>query len=177
MAGGLNLYGYAGGDPINNSDPFGLCPEWLTGTPCGLKFNGLQTNFVLGNREWSVTIGSWETASETGGFVTFGKPLSGGFATSGSSTRAAGSAQYVEGGSESLDTFTGVGVEFSLSGDFYGAAGSLSLSMQPGRGSPVGYQYGAGVSTPSAPGFSTTATQTRISGKRKKEGTEPEIEP
>ena len=26
MAGGLNLYGYAGGDPINSSDPFGLCP-------------------------------------------------------------------------------------------------------------------------------------------------------
>jgi len=27
LAGGLNLYGYAGGDPINFSDPFGLCPE------------------------------------------------------------------------------------------------------------------------------------------------------
>ena len=27
MAGGLNLYGYAGGDPINSSDPFGLCPK------------------------------------------------------------------------------------------------------------------------------------------------------
>lgn len=26
LAGGMNLYGYAGGDPINNSDPFGLCP-------------------------------------------------------------------------------------------------------------------------------------------------------
>ena len=26
LAGGLNLYGYAGGDPANNSDPFGLCP-------------------------------------------------------------------------------------------------------------------------------------------------------
>ncbi len=25
LAGGLNLYGYAGGDPINRSDPFGLC--------------------------------------------------------------------------------------------------------------------------------------------------------
>lgn len=24
IAGGLNLYGYAGGDPINYSDPFGL---------------------------------------------------------------------------------------------------------------------------------------------------------
>ncbi len=29
MAGGLNLYGYAAGDPINNSDPFGLCPVCL----------------------------------------------------------------------------------------------------------------------------------------------------
>lgn len=27
LAGGLNLYGYANGDPINFSDPFGLCPE------------------------------------------------------------------------------------------------------------------------------------------------------
>jgi uncharacterized protein RhaS with RHS repeats len=26
LAGGLNLYGYADGDPINKSDPFGLCP-------------------------------------------------------------------------------------------------------------------------------------------------------
>jgi len=26
IAGGLNTYGYAGGDPINFSDPFGLCP-------------------------------------------------------------------------------------------------------------------------------------------------------
>jgi RHS repeat-associated protein len=27
LAGGLNLYGYAGGDPVNFSDPFGLSPE------------------------------------------------------------------------------------------------------------------------------------------------------
>jgi len=26
LAGGLNLYGFAGGDPISYSDPFGLCP-------------------------------------------------------------------------------------------------------------------------------------------------------
>jgi hypothetical protein len=26
LAGGLNLYGYAGGDPVNFSDPFGLSP-------------------------------------------------------------------------------------------------------------------------------------------------------
>src|SRR5205823_1529420 len=29
LAGGLNLYGFAGGDPINFSDPFGLCPLCL----------------------------------------------------------------------------------------------------------------------------------------------------
>jgi RHS repeat-associated protein len=26
LAGGLNVYGFAGGDPVNFSDPFGLCP-------------------------------------------------------------------------------------------------------------------------------------------------------
>ena len=26
LAGGINLYGFAGGDPVNFSDPFGLCP-------------------------------------------------------------------------------------------------------------------------------------------------------
>ena len=26
LAGGVNLYGYAGADPANNPDPFGLCP-------------------------------------------------------------------------------------------------------------------------------------------------------
>ena len=31
LAGGLNLYGCTGGDPINFSDPFGLCPESLGG--------------------------------------------------------------------------------------------------------------------------------------------------
>jgi RHS repeat-associated protein len=27
LAGGMNLYGFAGGDPVNFSDPFGLCPD------------------------------------------------------------------------------------------------------------------------------------------------------
>ena len=28
LAGGLNLYGFANGDPVNFSDPFGLCEPW-----------------------------------------------------------------------------------------------------------------------------------------------------
>jgi RHS repeat-associated protein len=34
LAGGLNAYNYADGDPVNFEDPFGLCPQWLTGRPC-----------------------------------------------------------------------------------------------------------------------------------------------
>lgn len=34
LAGGANTYGFAGGDPVSYSDPFGLCPEFITGRPC-----------------------------------------------------------------------------------------------------------------------------------------------
>ena len=36
LAGGLNLYGFAGGDPINFSDPFGLCPP-EDDDPCNME--------------------------------------------------------------------------------------------------------------------------------------------
>lgn len=39
--GGGNQYGYAGGDPVNYSDPFGLCPN-------GPKPCGALGNFVAG---------------------------------------------------------------------------------------------------------------------------------
>jgi RHS repeat-associated protein len=32
LAGGMNLYGFAGGDPVNYSDPFGLCPPYNKNT-------------------------------------------------------------------------------------------------------------------------------------------------
>ena len=41
LAGGLNLYGFAGGDPVNYSDPFGLWPDW------GKLVTGLMT--LVGN--------------------------------------------------------------------------------------------------------------------------------
>lgn len=43
IAGGLNLYGYAGGDPINFSDPFGLCPPRDENTAdCTVILNGAK---------------------------------------------------------------------------------------------------------------------------------------
>jgi uncharacterized protein RhaS with RHS repeats len=42
LAGGLNLYGYGEGDPINNSDPFGLC---IGNLPCPKGFVNAVAGF------------------------------------------------------------------------------------------------------------------------------------
>ncbi len=42
LAGGMNVYGFANGDPVNFSDPFGLCPMHLTGRPCGNVLDGMS---------------------------------------------------------------------------------------------------------------------------------------
>ena len=34
LGGGLNIYGFAGGDPINGDDPFGLCLDGVTTVVC-----------------------------------------------------------------------------------------------------------------------------------------------
>ena len=39
LAGGLNAYGFAGGDPISFGDPFGLCP-WCVGAAVGAALGG-----------------------------------------------------------------------------------------------------------------------------------------
>jgi RHS repeat-associated protein len=49
LAGGLNLYGYAAGDPINFSDPFGTCP-CLLAVPIasgGIKLAAAVTALIL----------------------------------------------------------------------------------------------------------------------------------
>jgi hypothetical protein len=46
IAGGMNLYGFANGDPVNFSDPFGLCP-WCFAAVGGAAFEvGVQ---LVGN--------------------------------------------------------------------------------------------------------------------------------
>lgn len=43
LRGGLNAYGFAGGDPINFSDPFGLCPIPVSDCPLGYFAAALGT--------------------------------------------------------------------------------------------------------------------------------------
>jgi RHS repeat-associated protein len=50
LAGGLNLYGFANGDPVNFSDPFGLCPCLPFVDPTA----ALNAAMPLPGREWVV---------------------------------------------------------------------------------------------------------------------------
>ncbi len=49
LAGGLNLYGFASGDPVNFSDPFGLCPP-CTITDWSAFPSHIVPKHVLGTR-------------------------------------------------------------------------------------------------------------------------------
>lgn len=55
IAGGLNLYGYANGDPINYSDPFGL-------RPCPWDVRCIQAAADLAN-ETALMVGGWFSAA------------------------------------------------------------------------------------------------------------------
>ncbi|MGH8436901.1 MAG: RHS repeat-associated core domain-containing protein [Pseudomonas sp.] len=48
LAGGLNLYGFAGGDPVNFSDPFGLCKPITDPTCARFIAVGMTTGLAVG---------------------------------------------------------------------------------------------------------------------------------
>jgi RHS repeat-associated protein len=56
LAGGLNAYGFAGGDPVNFSDPFGLCPEGLSDKDVFLC-NWIEAGLVVLGADIGGTIG------------------------------------------------------------------------------------------------------------------------
>ncbi len=61
LAGGLNLYGFANGDPVNFSDPFGLCVpiNVCLAAAAGLAFGGIQlVANVASGQPWYEGVGS-----------------------------------------------------------------------------------------------------------------------
>jgi RHS repeat-associated protein len=50
LAGGLNLYGFAGGDPVSFSDPFGLCPFCLI--PVAIAAEDIAATAIVGAIDW-----------------------------------------------------------------------------------------------------------------------------
>jgi hypothetical protein len=85
LAGGLNLYGYANGDPVNFSDPFGLqgcsindrsdCPILKVKGSVGLVPPGVKLSTPVGRAE--LYAGPKAELSETATFGTGGTRLSG----------------------------------------------------------------------------------------------------
>jgi len=58
IAGGLNVYGYANGDPVTYSDPFGLCPD-PKDPACNDFVSKLTVGFTLGIKD-GVQVGNLE---------------------------------------------------------------------------------------------------------------------
>jgi hypothetical protein len=81
IAGGLNLYGYANGDPINFSDPFGLCPMCVLGAAWALyeigsgaydAYNAVRTVFSdasLGEKATTVGLAAASVFLPGGGYT------------------------------------------------------------------------------------------------------------
>jgi hypothetical protein len=62
LAGGLNLYGFAAGDPVNFSDPFGLCPP-EDDTPCPTPAAGKNpVEFIGGTLSFVFVMGGSASA-------------------------------------------------------------------------------------------------------------------
>lgn len=97
MAGGMNLYGYAGGDPINNSDPFGLCPDPAR-PECeegGVVAVGLSAGFAFSTIGANVEVGV-AVNRKSGAFLLFagiGNSLGAGASAGGEATIQSGSLQ------------------------------------------------------------------------------------
>ena len=66
LAGGLNLYGYAGGDPLSYSDPFGLCTPWPECLAQGLANWGAVRGGAVGDVALNVGAAA-NAALEAGG--------------------------------------------------------------------------------------------------------------
>jgi RHS repeat-associated protein len=75
LAGGMNLYGFGAGDPINHSDPFGLCPKSAGGdgkteemSDCPAGTSGWYANRIAngtGNQVLNEVGGTLATCSES----------------------------------------------------------------------------------------------------------------
>jgi RHS repeat-associated protein len=106
LAGGLNLYGYANGDPVNFSDPFGLWPDWLD------RFNAWQEasqarRFAEMERKFGMRPGQMQAMSNA---AMLGVGATGGVSSAGGAfAKLAGPAQSIR--QRVLQEFFGQGVE------------------------------------------------------------------
>lgn len=98
LAGGLNAYGFGGGDQVNYSDPFGLCPEWVDGKPCNLNAvasfaAGFGDAVSFGATDWVRDKMGTNDVVDKDGAAYFGGQVSAVIATAGVGSAATGAGE------------------------------------------------------------------------------------
>ena len=145
LAGGLNLYGFGGGDPVSYSDPFGLCPD-PNDPKCteGTKVFSLTAGAFFGLGKGTITdhgLG-WNF---NGGIAVDNKWNVMAFGTAGLSLSAGTGAKWqfsgTKGSLNDLVSKTGKGGGYNVTGVVYDASGSVQYSD---AGKPVGVGIGGG---------------------------------
>jgi RHS repeat-associated protein len=122
LAGGLNLYGFANGDPVNFSDPFGLCPpaddNFEDCAPGSSGWYAYRIATGRGNRILNEIGGTLATCGESGACwatLAVGGLVSGGlrlFAARGAAAEAASGAEALSLGERTLlRDFFGQGIK------------------------------------------------------------------
>ena len=123
MAGGINLYGYVGGDPVNFSDPFGLCTPW---PDCWLQAAanwGARRGGALGSAVLN-TAAAANAASEAFGVNELGRAIGegdvggGAFALASMLPVGRGATGLAKGISKTIDRAQGADVAFRQLGNF-----------------------------------------------------------
>jgi RHS repeat-associated protein len=135
LAGGLNLYGFADGDPVNFSDPFGLCPLEKTGEPCA--GGSASASMAVFSRLGSMPIG--EAILESG-MLGLSSALGGELAT-GVATAAGRVLGAVSKGRTLLGrdaVMMGSEVEARLAGRLFTGPGSRVIHATRGTGDEIG---------------------------------------
>lgn len=140
--GGLNLYAFADGDGLNQSDAFGLCPEWINGTPCAVNFGGFYLSGSFATMSASVSVGVYNVNHQAGGGY-FSFSFSGDTPGPNSSFGFSWSAGIEAGGSESFSTFEKGSTHIGIAGGT-GLFGGMGLNVMDSRLSGWSGQAGIG---------------------------------
>jgi RHS repeat-associated protein len=132
LGGGLNVYGYANGDPVSFSDPFGLCPEIVDGKPCGVSFAGFTFSASWLTGVASVSVGKFSGQGYEGIYLTTGYGAGLGPLLASDPIKMPTAKSFLPGVSATVDGGGSTSIS-SFSGDSYQRA----LAVSPPTGTPI----------------------------------------